>query len=298
MPDVQCEIKESRLVPLTSTKSLATLESCRDQAARRHGAAARPITPYVGRRRLLCDLIGNNISAEDTPTKEGTSCIYLREASTNAIYALSDNIRHAQQASAATHNDDEKSKPSAHDSDENTVGSSEDVLVDANEQKPRTDDLGNSSVNPEQDENIKKDLVDEPSGDINKSPGNNDGTAGTGDNHQEEQAPPEDKIQPGLLPGPQDDVGEPRAKDYIMHDTSDSGWFAALVAIDGHLLPRFAPEIVKQIGMGKHAGLRVEVKGAMGEYTEPWIIMRFKTRHRNILSHRNGARMTRWMCPV
>ncbi|KAF4506833.1 hypothetical protein G6O67_006874 [Ophiocordyceps sinensis] len=75
LPDVHCEIKESRLVPLTSPKVLQLPG---------HDMAMR----YADRRRMLCDLVGNIISAEDTPTKQGTSCIYLREAGTNAVYAL------------------------------------------------------------------------------------------------------------------------------------------------------------------------------------------------------------------
>lgn len=152
------------------------------------------------------------------------------------------------------------------------------------------DDPGNSSVDSDQDDTTKKDVDetdDETSGGITNQPGT-DGTT-DGKNDQEEQAPPEDKIESGLLPGSEDDVGELKVVDdrttFSMGQGSSTKWFTALVAIDGKLLPGFAPDTVKQLRMGKRQDLRVEVKLAMGEYTDPCIMLRFKTRHRNIFEN-------------
>lgn len=73
LSDVHCEIKESRLVYLRSPKVM----QLPNQTAM-----------YGDIRSLLCDVVGNTIGAQDTPTKEGTSCIYLRDTGTNSVFAL------------------------------------------------------------------------------------------------------------------------------------------------------------------------------------------------------------------
>lgn len=73
--DVECEVKESRFMKLATPKFLPL----------RHDAGTSPYAPPMS---LISDCVGNVISPMDTPTQEGTSCLYLRDRHTDATYAL------------------------------------------------------------------------------------------------------------------------------------------------------------------------------------------------------------------
>ncbi|KAM4062895.1 hypothetical protein HRG_007714 [Hirsutella rhossiliensis] len=73
--DVQCEIKESRLIKLAAPMVL----QLPDDAGTSY---------YAPDMSLISDCVGNVISPIDTPTWGGTSCLYLRDRHTDATYAL------------------------------------------------------------------------------------------------------------------------------------------------------------------------------------------------------------------
>ncbi|KAF4509445.1 hypothetical protein G6O67_003619 [Ophiocordyceps sinensis] len=75
LPDVQCEIKESRLVKLAAPRVLRLPSD----------DGTSPHTPEMS---LISDCVGSVISPSDMPTLEGTSCLYLRDGRTHATYAL------------------------------------------------------------------------------------------------------------------------------------------------------------------------------------------------------------------
>lgn len=75
LPDVQCEIKESRLVKLAAPRVLRLPSD----------DGTSPHTPEMS---LISDCVGSVISPSDMPTLEGTSCLYLCDGRTHATYAL------------------------------------------------------------------------------------------------------------------------------------------------------------------------------------------------------------------
>ncbi|KAL6925066.1 hypothetical protein ACHAP8_001066 [Fusarium lateritium] len=60
---------------------------------------------------------------------------------------------------------------------------------------------------------------------------------------------------------------------------SDSGWVHALLDIDGSLLPGFANETIRRVGLSPYKGLHVQVKLEMGPYVKPAMKMQFMVRH-------------------
>lgn len=78
--DVQCEIKESQVFNLAAPPKISRLS---DDAVPSTG-----LSPYAEEENMFSDGIGNGISPQDTPAREGTSCLFLRDAQTHATYAL------------------------------------------------------------------------------------------------------------------------------------------------------------------------------------------------------------------
>ncbi|KAK7398570.1 hypothetical protein QQX98_012048 [Neonectria punicea] len=58
-----------------------------------------------------------------------------------------------------------------------------------------------------------------------------------------------------------------------------TGWFHALVDIDGILLPGFAPETVARLDLGPFQGLHIRVNICLGEFVQPVIHLQFVIRH-------------------
>lgn len=100
-----------------------------------------------------------------------------------------------------------------------------------------------------------------------------------------EHAPlPSDEVAPGLVPGPEDDIGEiSEEHGFRLRRGNESGWFSCLSAFDSNFAQGYHDETIKRLGGGKFAGLRTEAQLSIGQYTTSTITIRYRVRNANRL---------------
>lgn len=100
-----------------------------------------------------------------------------------------------------------------------------------------------------------------------------------------EHAPlPSDEVAPGLVPGPEEEIGEINEEHgFRLRRGNESGWFICLPAFDSNFAQGYHDETIKRLGGGKFAALRTEAQLSIGPYTTPTLTIRYRVRNANRL---------------